>query len=108
MYPGAETEEVDVVKVDASALSNEFTSTNLNIQRIWYSCSIGGTFLEFDGSTDAVACIIPVDGSGFMDFRSVGGLHNTATAPTGDITLTTLGVGAAGTGYSITIEVSKS
>jgi len=107
MYPGVETEEVDIVKIDASALSGEYTSTNLKILRVWYSCTIGGTFLEFDGSAQGLALPIPVDSAGYLDYRSMGGLRNTATTPTGDISLTTLGTGAAGTGYSITLELSK-
>lgn len=106
MYPAEEVEEVDALKVDASTL--EGAPTNLKIQRIWYTSSIGGTFLEFDGATQGLACVIPLNAGGFMDYRSVGGLVNTAVTPTGDISLTTLGTSAAGTGYSITIEVSKS
>jgi len=98
-------EEADVVKVDVSAL--EDAPSSVKILRIWYSNSVPGTFLEFDGATDAMAIMIE-EGSNFIDYRSVGGLQNNATTPTGDITLTTLGTAAAGNGYSITIEVSKS
>ena len=98
-------EEADVVKVDVSAL--EDAPSSVKILRIWYSNSVPGTFLEFDGATDAMAIMIE-EGSNFIDYRSIGGLQNNATTPTGDITLTTLGTAAAGNGYSITIEVSKS
>ena len=101
-------ESTAVVKVDASALTGGATSTNLKIQRVWFSNTVEQTFLSFDGATDALAFVLPIDTTGFMDYRSMGGLYNTSTTPTGDITLTTLGTALAGDGYSITIEVSKS
>jgi len=97
-------EEGDVVKVDASALVP--VPASIKIQRIWYTNTVPGTFLEFDGATDQVAWVL--DGDGYVDFRNIGGLQDTSTTPTQDITLTTLGTAAAGNAYSFVIEVSKS
>ena len=98
-------EEADAVKVDASTLSG--TPTNLKVMRIWYTNSVAGTVLEFEGATDAVFLVLD-QGSSYFDYRDIGGITNNATTPTGDISLTTLGTAAAGEGYTVTIEVSKS
>lgn len=98
-------EEVDAIKIDTALLSP--VPSTLSIQRIWYSCSLPGTFLEFDGATDAMAWHFPDNASDYVDFRPTGGLKNIATTPTGHITLTTLGTAAAGDAYSIIIEARK-
>ena len=99
-------EETDAIKVAAQSLVP--VPTSLKIMRLWYSNTAPGTILEFDGITDGLALPLLDDGTGYLDFRSAGGIRNTATTPSGDITLTTNDTIAAGDGYTILIEVSKS
>ncbi len=105
-FPSTGGEETDAVKINALALVP--VPTSLKIMRLWYSNTAPGTILEFDGVTDGLALPLLDDGTGYLDFRSAGGLRDTSTTPSGDITLTTLGTAVVGSGYTILIEVSKS
>jgi uncharacterized Ntn-hydrolase superfamily protein len=107
LFTATTGEETDAVKVDVSNLTP--APSLVKVQRIWYTNSVDNTRLEFDGTTaDGLLVTLSNDNDGYMDFRSFGGIQNNATDPTGDITLTTAGTAAAGDGYSIVIEVSKS
>lgn len=86
------TNEADVVKVDASALGIA-TDGSYRLEKLeWTVSSVSGTnpliYVEWDGTTDAVIAVIPSNESGCLDFSGIGGLPNNATAPTGDITVT--------------------
>lgn len=105
-FPTTGGEEIDAVKVDASVLTG--APTDLKIMRLWYSNTVQEIILEFDGVPDGLAFPLPLDKAGYLDFRSVGGLRNNATTPTGDITLTTTATIAVGDAYLVLIEVSKS
>ena len=90
--------EASVKKVDVSALaanSAGATPALASIEQIWYD--IGGmrVALEWNATTNVVAAVLGGSaaagpGSGYMDFRSFGGLKNTlASGYDGDIDLTT-------------------
>ena len=92
--------ESSVKKVDISTLaanSAGATPARATIEQIWYD--IGGmrVALEWNATTNVVAAVLGGSaaagpGSGYMDFRSFGGLKNTlASGYDGDIDLTTSG-----------------
>ena len=92
--------ESSVKKVDVSALANNSAGAacaHATINQIWYD--IGGmrVALEWNATTNVVAAVLGGSaaagpGSGYMDFRSFGGLKNTlASGYDGDIDLTTSG-----------------
>ena len=92
--------EASVKKVDVSALaanSAGATPARATIEQIWYD--IGGmrVALEWNATTNVVAAVLGGSaaagpGSGYMDFRSFGGVKNTlASGYDGDIDLTTHG-----------------
>ena len=92
--------EASVKKVDVSALaanSAGATPARATIEQVWYD--IGGmrVSLEWNATSNVVAAVLGGSaaagpGSGYMDFRSFGGLKNTlASGYDGDIDLTTSG-----------------
>ena len=92
--------EASVKKVDVSALaanSAGATPALATIEQVWYD--IGGmrVALEWNATTNVVAAVLGGSaaagpGSGYMDFRSFGGLKYTlASGYDGDIDLTTSG-----------------
>lgn len=99
------TGESTVTKIDASSLSG--SPTKLKIQRVW--CMLDGMSVNilFDATANVLAATCNAN-SGYMDFRSFGGIQNNAGAGVnGNILFTTVGAGIGDT-YSIIIEVSKS
>jgi hypothetical protein len=94
------TGESSVNKVDISALAASnagLTPSRATIEQIWYD--IGGmrVALEWNATTNVVAAVLGGSAaagnvSGYMDFRSFGGIKNTeASGADGDIDLTTSG-----------------
>jgi hypothetical protein len=93
--------EASVKKVDISTLaasvSTGATPARATIEQIWYD--IGGmrVALEWNATTNVVAAVLGGSAaagnvSGYMDFRSFGGIKNTeASGVDGDIDLTTSG-----------------
>ena len=90
--------EASVAKVDVSALANNSAGAACalaTIEQVWYD--IGGmrVALEWNATTNVVAAVLGGSaavgvGSGYMDFRSFGGVKNTlASGYDGDIDLTT-------------------
>ena len=109
--------EASVKKVDVSALAASVTTgatpARATIEQIWYD--IGGmrVALEWAATTNVVAAVLGGSaavgvGSGYMDFRSFGGIKNTeASGVDGDIDLTTLHH-TSNDAYTIILELSKS
>ena len=108
--------EASVKKVDVSALaanSAGATPALASIEQIWYD--IGGmrVALEWNATTNVVAAVLGGSaavgvGSGYMDFRSFGGVKNTlASGYNGDIDLTTHGH-TAHDHYTIVLQLRKS
>lgn len=103
---GGTEDEAAVKKIDVSELAG--APSKVKIQRIWYSTDGISVKVYFDATANVLAQIIPNSDSGYLDFRSFGGIQNNAgTGVTGDILFTTIG-GGAGDSYTITMEVSKS
>jgi hypothetical protein len=107
--------ESSVKKVDVSALANNSAGAacaHATINQIWYD--IGGmrVALEWNATTNVVAAVLGGSaaagpGSGYMDFRSFGGVKNTlASGYDGDIDLTTSGHTNLDH-YTIVLELSK-
>jgi len=106
-------DESAVTKVDVSSLeanSNGDACTGVKI----LECSwvIKGMTVQVlaDASTDVMMLHLSEDQSGYVDYRSFGGLPNTkqtGTSPTGDIKFTTTGLGAAGDMYQIVMRLKK-
>ena len=108
--------ESSVEKVDISglAVSNAgLTPSRATIEQIWYD--IGGmrVALEWNATTNVVAAVLGGSAaagnvSGYMDFRSFGGIKNTeASGANGDIDLTTHGH-TNHDHYTIVLQVRKS
>ena len=109
------TGEASVKKVDVSALAANSAGAacaHATINQIWYD--IGGmrVALEWNATSNVVAAVLGGSAaagnvSGYMDFRSFGGLKNTlASGYDGDIDLTTHGH-TNHDHYTIVLEVSK-
>ena len=97
------TGESAVAKIDVSALTNAdgAAGTRLVIDRIEWSISgFDYAYLYCDRTTDFDVAVL--NGSGIMDFSYFGGLIDSESGGTGDLTLTTNG-GSAGSAYDITI-----
>ena len=98
--------------VDVSALSvdgNGGTPVTIRLNKIWYSVSVTAKVdslrLLWDADTDAT--FITLEGSGFLDFSSIGGIkNNEATNFTGDV-LAVLPACSAGDTATITCEWIK-
>ena len=109
------TGESSVKKVDVSALAKNSAGASCahaTINQIWYD--IGGmrVALEWNATSNVVAAVLGGSAaagnvSGYMDFRSFGGLKNTlASGYDGDIDLTTHGH-TNHDHYTIVLEVAK-
>ena len=107
--------ESSVAKVDVSALAANSageTPALATIEQIWYD--IGGmrVALEWNATSNVVAAVLGGSAaagnvSGYMDFRSFGGIKNTlASGYDGDIDLTTSGHTNLDH-YTIVLELSK-
>jgi len=110
------TGESSVEKVDISALAASnagLTPALATIEQIWYD--IGGmrVALEWNATTNVVAAVLGGSaaagpGSGYMDFRSFGGVKNTlASGYNGDIDLATHGH-TAHDHYTVELQLRKS
>ena len=108
--------EASVAKVDVSALANNSAGAACalaSIEQVWYD--IGGmrVALEWNATTNVVAAVLGGSAaagnvSGYMDFRSFGGIKNTeASGVDGDIDLTTHGH-TAHDHYTIVLQLRKS
>ena len=109
------TGESSVKKVDVSALAANSAGAacaHATINQIWYD--IGGmrVALEWNATSNVVAAVLGGSAaagnvSGYMDFRSFGGIKNTlASGYDGDIDLTTHGH-TNHDHYTIILELSK-
>ena len=98
------TGESDVKKVDVSALTPACGSVKIN--KVYYNVIGMAVAIEFDATTDTVACV--VQGTGVTDYRAIcGGVTNDAgAAVTGDVFFTTTGH-SAGDSYNIILEMEK-
>ena len=98
--------ETLVKKIDASELTFMSEDGNRSIARVYYSINTSdrksGVEILWDGATNATALFL--SGQGFMDFRTDGNsIPNNATAPTGDVLLSTKNF-ASGDNYTIIVE----
>ena len=109
------TGEASVKKVDVSALAANSAGAacaHATINQLWYD--IGGmrVALEWNATSNVVAAVLGGSAaagnvSGYMDFRSFGGIKNTlASGYDGDIDLTTSGHTNLDH-YTIVLELSK-
>ena len=109
------TGEASVKKVDVSALAANSAGAacaHATINQLWYD--IGGmrVALEWNATSNVVAAVLGGSAaagnvSGYMDFRSFGGIKNTlASGYDGDIDLTTHGH-TNHDHYTIVLEVAK-
>ena len=110
------TGESSVEKVDISALAASnagLTPALATIEQIWYDVGGMRVALEWNATTNVVAAVLSGSAaagnvSGYMDFRSFGGIKNTeASGVDGDIDLTTHGHTSADH-YTIVLQLRKS
>ena len=108
--------ESSVAKVDVSALASNSIGAECalaSIEQVWYD--IGGmrVALEWNATSNVVAAVLGGSAaagnvSGYMDFRSFGGIKNTlASGYNGDIDLTTHGH-TNHDHYTIVLQLRKS
>jgi hypothetical protein len=98
------TGESGVVKVDKSTLTalDGAEPSSLKLERLEWNCDGMRADLFWDHDTDIPIATCSV-GPGCMDFRDVGGLHDTGTGGTGDVILTTVGH-TSGDSYMIRLD----
>jgi len=104
---GGSTKIVDVSELTANR--NGSTPATVSLNKIWYSISVTAKVdslrLLWDADTDAT--FLTLEGSGFLDFSSIGGIkNNEATNFTGDV-LAVLPACTAGDTATITCEWIK-
>ena len=104
---GGSTKIVDVSELTANR--NGATPATVSLNKIWYSISVTAKVdslrLLWDADTDAT--FLTLEGSGFLDFSSIGGIkNNEATNFTGDV-LAVLPACTAGDTATITCEWIK-
>ena len=100
------TGESLVKKIDASEVTFMSEDGNRKIAKIWYSINTANpksaVEIVWDGTTKATALLL--SGNGYWDLRTSGDeIINNATAPTGDVLLSTKNF-ANGDNYSIIME----
>lgn len=101
------TGEADVVKVDVSALTP--ACAEVDLLKILYATDGMAVRIEFDGTADTVAWLVPANQHGVFDFTKMppGGVRNNAGAgKTGDILFTTVGH-TSGDTYAIILWLKK-
>jgi len=103
------SELTDSVIYDFSADADAGTAAGVKIisARFENPTAAGQVFIEFDGETDVMAVGCGVGDSHTSDYRYCGGLRNNATTPTGDITVSTLGLAIADQ-ITVVLEIEKS
>lgn len=103
---GVSGEETDTPVVDVSALTP--VPTTVTIQKIQYATAGCYATLEWDATADTPVALLAADSEGCIDAKEYGGIHSTAGAGvTGDVTITTSGLGTAGDTVYLLIEVTK-
>lgn len=98
------TGESAVVKIDKSTLTSlaGIEPTKLTIERLEWNCDGMRADLYWDHTSDVKIASLAA-GPGCLDFRDVGGLHDSGTGETGDVILTTVGH-TSGDSYCIRID----
>lgn len=103
---GASGEETDLAVVDVSTLIP--VPTTVTLQKIQYATAGCYATLEWDATADTPIALLAADSEGCIDAKAYGGIHSTAgTGATGDIVVTTSGLGTAGDTLFMLIEVTK-
>ena len=99
-------EETDTVIVDFSALAPE--AEKLGLKKAYANLAGFSAKLEWDATTDAFLTNFSIGESG-LDFSNIGGplIDRSGTGRTGDVLVTTLGLGAGEAGKIILEFVKK-
>ena len=102
--------ESAVVKVDASALSNNSLGqacTGATIEKIWWQCIGMKVQVLFDATTNVFCIELGGNQSGNHDYTNFGGLPNNAgSGKDGDVLFTTIGHTSADT-YTVIMSMRK-
>lgn len=101
------TGESAVLKIDASTLADYRSGGMLSISKVKY-CVSGSASVEllFDGTPDKRALILSGNGEFDLSGNIASLIDNSASTPTADILLTTIGFVANST-YTIVLELTK-
>ena len=106
-------DESGQLKVEVSGLqanSNGDACTGVKILECTWVISTMTVQVLAAADTNVIMLHLTENQSGYVDYRSVGGLPNTKTLgtnPTGDIKFTTTGLGATGDSYQIVMRLKK-
>lgn len=93
-------EETDTVILDASAYTP--ATTNYSLWKIWYCLNGFSAFLEWDATANVHLISLALDHPHYTDYECFGGIPNDGAAGrTGDILITTAGLGAGDSGHII-------
>jgi len=100
------TGETDVTKITAANTTFMTENGARKIAKVWFSINTANPKsaieVKWAGATNATALLL--SGQGFFDFRDSGNeISNNATAPTGNVLLSTRNF-AAGDNYTLVIE----
>jgi len=106
-------DESAVTKVDVSTLlnnSNGDACSGLSILECTWNIKAMTVMVMASADVNVIMLHLDENQSGYVDYRSVGGLPNTksyGTNGTGDVKFTTTGLGASGDMYQIVIRFAK-
>ena len=92
-------EETNTVLVDASTFTPAYT--NCKLMKVHYGFNGFAASLKWDGATDAELITLPEEHFETQCYEPFHGIPDNATTPTGDILITTVGLGSGDTGHLI-------
>ena len=101
-----DAQESDTVIYDFSADTakpDNAVAGNGRVKKVWWANDTADVLLEWDGTTDFLVQHINPDSEGCNDYQDFGGIKDNSTAPTGDLTLTTVGLAAADHFWAIVV-----
>jgi len=104
-----DSQETDTVIYDFSADANNINGVagSGKVKNVWCSTVAGQCTLEWDGTTDFAVAHFAPNQNNTLCFDRIGGVKNNAGTPTGDLTLTTLGLAAVTDKVWMIVEIDK-
>jgi hypothetical protein len=102
---GASGELADQVLADISTFLD--TPTKVRLLEIWWALTGFTARLEFDRTADSPLMVLFQGDEGHLSFENIGGIQDTGTGDTGDVTVTTTGFTAAGDEGVIILRLAK-
>ena len=92
-------EETDTVVYDYSADTNAGVLGKSRVRRIMWANDAYDLQIDFAGATNYVVTHLNQNDNGDFKFDWMGGIPDLSATPTGDVTITTVGLGAGDHGW---------